>query len=154
MIFGDIAKAIFGDKGLTGGVMDVLKATGVLKDPELALKAEQALREYEISKGSQEIEVEKIHAADRDSARKREMATQDKTPRNLAYLALVGFFAVLFLQFWIAIDGKSINTEIQRTIDITTGVLFAWVLAVKDYYFGSSSGSAKKNEMLERMTIK
>lgn len=43
-----ISKAIFGDKGLTGGVMDVLEETGVVKTPEEKQKAQEALYNYEL----------------------------------------------------------------------------------------------------------
>jgi hypothetical protein len=43
-----ISKAIFGDKGLTGGVMDVLEDTGLVKTPEEKQKAQEALYNYEL----------------------------------------------------------------------------------------------------------
>ena len=43
-----ISKAIFGDKGLTGGVMNVLEETGVVKSPEEKQKAQEALYNYEL----------------------------------------------------------------------------------------------------------
>jgi hypothetical protein len=39
--------SIFGEKGLVGGVVDVLKSTGVINDPEMELKAKQALMDFE-----------------------------------------------------------------------------------------------------------
>jgi hypothetical protein len=43
-----ISKAIFGDKGLTGSVMDVLEETGLVKTPEEKQKAQEALFNYEL----------------------------------------------------------------------------------------------------------
>jgi len=43
-----ISKAIFGDKGLTGGVMGVLEDTGVVTTPEAKQKAQEALYNYEL----------------------------------------------------------------------------------------------------------
>ncbi len=43
-----ISKAIFGDKGLTGGVMNVLEDTGVVTTPEAKQKAQEALYNYEL----------------------------------------------------------------------------------------------------------
>lgn len=44
-----ISKAIFGDKGLTGGVMNVLEETGVVKTPEEKAAAQKALYDYELA---------------------------------------------------------------------------------------------------------
>jgi hypothetical protein len=35
-----------------------------------------------------------------------------------------------------------------RTLDISTGVLFAFVMASKDYFLGSSVGSKRKTEII------
>ena len=43
-----ISKAIFGDKGLTGGVMNVLEDTGLVKTPEEKQKAQEALYNFEL----------------------------------------------------------------------------------------------------------
>ena len=43
-----ILKGVFGDRGLVGGVVDTLKTTGVIKDPEMELKIMQSLQDYEI----------------------------------------------------------------------------------------------------------
>ncbi|HTB05353.1 MAG TPA: 3TM-type holin [Bacteroidia bacterium] len=43
-----ISKAIFGDKGLAGGVMNVLEDTGIVKTPEDKQKAQEALYNYEL----------------------------------------------------------------------------------------------------------
>lgn len=43
-----ISKAIFGDKGLTGGVMGMLEDTGIIKTPEEKQKAQEALYNYEL----------------------------------------------------------------------------------------------------------
>jgi hypothetical protein len=97
----------------------------------------------ELEKAAQKAR--EMEAADRISARQREVGLaaagfKDKVPQRLAYLAVGGFFTVLAGQFYLAIGGILIDASIQRTLDITLGVLFAMVLAVKDYYFGSSDG--------------
>lgn len=117
-------------------------------DPENALKLEQAAKQamYDFQKQMWELEVK-----DKDSARNREIQLKDPTTHRLAYISLYGFFAVLAMQFYFAFNHIAIDTGVQRTLDISTGVLFAMVLAVKDYYFGTSHGSAKKDETLDRL---
>ena len=48
IIWDDILKGVFGDKGLAGTVVDVLKSTGIMTDPEQQLKIQQALNDYEV----------------------------------------------------------------------------------------------------------
>lgn len=129
----DIAKAI------TSGGQDVLE------------KIVNAEKSFKLEMERLNIDYEKISQEDRKDARNREVQTQDPTTRRLAYAALLMFVAVLAAQFYTAFAGITINSEVQRTLDITLGILFAWVLAVKDYYFGSSSGSSKKTEALAKM---
>ena len=52
-----ISKAIFGDKGLTGGIMNVLEETGVVKTPEEKQKAQEALYNYELQMRDKDNEV-------------------------------------------------------------------------------------------------
>lgn len=146
MIIGDLIKGIFGDRGLTGGVMDVLRDTGLIKDPEAARKAEEALHAFELAKGQQVIAEEQIFAADRDSARKREMEVKDKTPRQIAWVSFVGFFAILLVLMFVNVPATA-----KDALLIMLGTLAGIVTSITAYYYGSSSGSTRKNEIIEKM---
>lgn len=74
----------------------------------------------------------------------------NKTARALAYIYTLIFFCVIAAQFAFAWREIEINEGIQRMLDITLGVLFAMVLASKDYFLGSSMGSARKTELIEK----
>lgn len=117
-------------------------------NPEAMLALKNAEQAFIQRMRELDIDEEKLHASDRASARERETKTGDSTPRVLAYLTLAGFFIVLGAQFYLAFNGIVIPEGAQRTIDMTTGVLFAMVFAVKDYYFGSSAGSKAKTDLL------
>ncbi|HEX7926769.1 MAG TPA: hypothetical protein VF678_04195 [bacterium] len=88
------------------------------------------------------------HAQTGASARERQVVTGDRTPQALAYIYTGGFFAVLALQFALVFMDRKIPEQVLRTLDISTGVLFAFVMASKDYFLGSSSGSKRKTEMM------
>ena len=47
MIGVNLFKGIFGDAGLTGNIIEILKGAGVLKNPEAIAKAEVALKDSE-----------------------------------------------------------------------------------------------------------
>lgn len=149
MIFGDIIKGIFGEKGLAGGVVDILRSAGVLKDPEAEAKAIQALKELELAKANIELDIERITASDRDSARKREMEIKDSTPRQIAVVSFIGFFGVLLVLMFI-----DVPTTAKDALLIMLGALSGIVTSITAYYYGSSSGSAKKNETIDRLMDK
>jgi hypothetical protein len=145
MIVGDIIRGIFGDKGLAGGVMDVLKGAGIIKDPEAEARALEALRQYEVSKAGIELDAEKVFAADRDSARKREIEVKDRTPRQIAWVSFVGFFAILLVLMFV-----NVPVTAKDALLIMLGTLAGIVTSITAYYFGSSSGSARKSETIDR----
>jgi hypothetical protein len=88
-------------------------------------------------------ELEKIAAEDRSSARAREMAIKDKVPAWLALGVTGGFFALLFLMVF-----KPLPVANSDLLNVMLGALgTAWVSIIA-YYFGSSSGSAAKTELM------
>ena len=125
------------------GVTDLVKAFKL--PPEQQIQFEQAMAQMQVTL---QTTLAKIDAEDRNSARQREMVVKDRVPAHLAYLSVGGFFAVLMAQFYFAWTVHPIAEGVQRTLDISTGVLFAMVLAVKDYYFGSSKSSDEKTKLL------
>jgi len=88
---------------------------------------------------------EKLAAADRADARAMEIKTGSKVPAILAMSVTVGFFALLSL---IALHACPVGSE--KVMDVMTGALGAAWLAIVNYYFGSSAGSARKTELLSQ----
>jgi hypothetical protein len=134
---------IFGSKGLVGSVMDVLKSTGIVKDPEAELKAKEALALLEDQAKLRANELEKIQAEDRNSARQREIAIKDKTPQILAFGSLIGFFGILTALIFVEIPPTA-----KDVLYVMIGVLGTLVTGVVQYYFGSSSGSSAKSDSI------
>jgi hypothetical protein len=97
-------------------------------------------------------DLEKIAADDRASARNREINVRDNTPRILAYLYAAGFFLTLGAEIWIGVSGITVNPLTEKSIDILLGVLTGMVLGTKEYYFGSSAGSDKKNDIISKLS--
>jgi hypothetical protein len=87
---------------------------------------------------------------DRASARERQARLGDRTPQVLAYLYTGAFFLVLGSQLAFGVFDLRLNDKVLRTLDITMGVLFAFVTASKDYFLGSSAGSVRKTELMGR----
>jgi hypothetical protein len=90
------------------------------------------------------IKVQELDGADRASAREREAKTGDTlTPRVLAFAVTLGFFGVLA---WLLVVGKP--TSGGDALLVMLGALGSAWGAIVSYYYGSSSGSRAKTDML------
>lgn len=122
----------------------ILKAVDrVIVDPMERAKIEQELLQL---KQNGELEAARIDADDRKSAREREASVRDSTPRVLAYMITLGFFGILI---YILTEGMP-----ERGGDallIMLGSLGAAWTGIVAYYFGSSLGSAHKNDMISQL---
>ena len=90
-------------------------------------------------------DMEKLAIQDRSSAREREMAVKDWTPRILAYGVTVGFFGLL--SFLLRHDLPAGSKDV---LNIMLGSLGTAWISIVTYYFGSSAGSDKKTDLMGR----
>ena len=72
-------------------------------------------------------------------------AALDQTPKTLAYIYTAGFF---FLSTYVIMYG--VAPESKDLVNTLVGILSAGQVGIMSYYFGSSSGSARKTEMMGR----
>jgi hypothetical protein len=111
-------------------------------DQLLALKREEDAFKQHMA--DLDVDLVRIAAADRDSARQRESRSGDSlTPRILAATITLGFFAVLG---GVLTHGTPANGG--DAVMIILGSLTSGWVAVVSYYFGSSAGSAAKTDHL------
>ena len=126
------------------------KVEAVFKSGTMTGEQIAAVRQAEIAleKRSQElgIDLEQIHAKDRDSARQLQIQTKSRIPGVLAILITVGFFGILVGMLTGSLQASGNNEALL----ILLGALGAAWGAVVNFYYGSSAGSAAKNEMLGR----
>jgi len=98
-----------------------------------------------------DIDLEKVDAADRADARKREVETHDWTPRVLAFLTISAFIAVI----WYVLSGRATNIKEAAAIGLT-GTVIGYASAKADmvlgYYFGSSVSSRSKDATIRGLT--
>lgn len=83
---------------------------------------------------------------DTQNARGREISVKDNTPKLLAYGVTIGFFGLLLTMIF-----KVLPAGNETLLNVMVGVLGTAWIAVMNYYFGSSQGSAKKSETIEKM---
>lgn len=118
---------------------------GATPEDLLKLKeAEQAFAENMQRLGFEHVEhLEQIAAGDRDSARKREMEVKDQTPMLLACFVTLGFFGILLFML-----RHTVPPTNAAVLNIMLGSLGTAWLAIVYYYFGSSSGSDRKTDII------
>lgn len=141
-------KAIAEVFGLPDGASkdDMAKAiNNATPDQLLALK--KADNDFSVRMRELDIDLEKIAASDRDSARRREAQVRDWMPRVLAFVVVAGFMATVFLVLLGYVDGMK-DPLMATTVGTLIGFVSAKCEQVVAYYFGSSSSSQQKTQML------
>jgi len=125
--------------------MDDLALAAAKATPEQIIAAQQAEKDFALKMqqlGYQYVEdLEKTFAGDRDSARKREIAVRDNTPKILAYIVVA---TVFFLEGYGLLHGfsKFVDPVILGRV---LGTLDSAAILVLGYYYGSSIGSSTKD---------
>lgn len=99
-----------------------------------------------------QIAQQQIVAADRSSARSREMAVKDVTPARLAYMIIGGFFGIAIAQLVALMGWPNVAAQIPPQgwviIGNISGYLAAEAKSAAAYYFGTTADSGRKTEML------
>lgn len=111
--------------------------------PEQLLAIRQADNQFKLDMEKLGVDVARIDAEDRKSAREREMAVKDKIPGALAVILTCGFFGLL--GYLVAHEPPSGSRDILNIMLGSLGTGWATMLA---YYFGSSAGSSAKDRLL------
>ncbi len=135
-----ISRAVLGNDG--GDKADILAAIAT-GDTDVLVKLKEAENSFLTKMKELDIDLEKIASDDRNSARQREIATKDNAPKVLAGVIVTGFFAILAAISFVELPAAS-----QAPVNILLGALTAMLTQVGNYYFGSSAGSSRKNEMM------
>lgn len=138
-----VSKALLGKPD--GTETEIADTIAKSTDPDILLKIKQAEQEFAAKMKQLDIDVYKIDAEDRASARAREIATKDWMPKVLALLYTVGYFGILGLMWKFTIPPES-----KDLINTLFGIISAAQMAIITYYFGSSAGSARKSELIDQ----
>jgi hypothetical protein len=133
--------------GLSEKTTDAVKQalSGATPEQMLALKnADQAFSVNMQKLGFEHIEtLQKLSNDDMASARQREMVVKDYTPRLLILFITMGFFGILGFMLFFPIPDAN-----KTVLDLMLGSLgTAWLAGVY-YYFGSSTSSERKTELI------
>ncbi|MEM9171062.1 MAG: hypothetical protein AAGC56_15580, partial [Pseudomonadota bacterium] len=135
-----LARAIFGKDAASE---EELEAAIVSGDPAHLLALRKAENAFRLALREAQVEEARIAAGDRDSARRRQIALEDKTPSILGGLIIAGFFLVLA-----AMVARRLPQGAETEFSIMLGALATMTAAVVNYFFGSSAGSREKTRLL------
>lgn len=157
MFFGEETKAAV--EGVLGTFGKTIKdAVSAFKaDPTKAMELDAALAQAEQDFKAKLADIamrdKEVAAADRDSARKREVELKDTTPRTLAYIVVGGFLGLSVCQLIALYVWPEIKLPSEGWVLIgnITGYLAAKSELALTYYFGTSAGSDRKNDTIERL---
>lgn len=115
------------------------------------------LLNYRQQADANNLELEKVHQADRADARgmqKAALASDDVFAKRFVYFYAGGLTILTFAFIFFAAFGPSYNADDPRVriIDTVLGFLLGVTLSsIIQYFFGSSAGSKSKDEKLEKM---
>jgi hypothetical protein len=111
--------------------------------PEQLAAIKKTDADFKVRMKELDIDLERIAAGDRDSARQMQRETKDWLPKALAIFITFGFFGILL---WMMVMGLP-KTGIEALL-MMVGSLTTAFTGVMQFYFGSSAGSKEKNNLL------
>lgn len=145
-------KAIGGALGLGEGATEAevaAKIAGATPADLLALK--KADQEFALEMQRLEVDLERIAAGDRDSARQMQRETKSWAPPVLAAVVVGGFIAasVAVLGGWV--EGLK-DPLIAALVGSVIGNITAATMLVLNFYFGTSASSRAKDETIKSLS--
>ena len=139
--------AVAGAIGCDSDDPDRVLAALSVTDPEQAAAHQAALQAAD---RQFRLEVMRVDAADRDSARKMQAATQSLTPQILSYLAVGGLFGYVFLWQWMSWSGREVGDQADNVFFFTVGLLANLVAQAFNFYLGSSNSGEEQGRHMAR----
>jgi hypothetical protein len=135
-----LSSALFGHEDGTEEQISEAMASAT-PDQLAAIKKIDA--DFKVQMKSLDIDLERIAAGDRDSARQMQVATKDWTPKALAYIITFGFFGALIYILMFGIPKSGTEVILMMLGSLST----SWT-GVTQFYYGSSLGSKQKTDAL------
>ena len=125
------------------GTEEQISAAMASATPDQLAAIKKIDADFKVQMKSLDIDLERIAAGDRDSARKMQISTKDSTPKILAYFITFGFFGALIYILVFGIPKSGTEVILMMLGSLST----SWT-GVMQFYYGSSLGSKEKNNLL------
>jgi len=143
-VAGMAVKALAGALGLSQDASSDDVQTALMNaTPEQLAAVKKIDADFKVQMKELDIDLERIAAGDRDSARNMQMQTNDWIPRALAIMVTFGFFGILT---WLLTKGVP-PTGSETLIYMLGALGTAWT-GIVQFYFGSSAGSKAKTDAM------
>ena len=143
-VAGMAVKALAGALGLSQDASpDDVQTALMNATPEQLAAIKKVDADFKVQMKELDIDLEKIAAGDRDSARNMQMHTNDWIPRAMAIMVTFGFFGILT---WLLTKGVP-PTGSETLIYMLGALGTAWT-GIVQFYFGSSAGSKAKTDAI------
>lgn len=139
---GGLAGQVLG--GLLGGDSKAVEQAILEQKPETLLALKKAEQDFKVRLKELEIEEDKLVFTDRANA--RDLAKVDMGPHKLLSLVFIGGYFIILAAFFV---GKlEIDTSMREPFLVLLGVITANVPSIMQFWFGTSSGSQRKTDLL------
>ena len=132
--------------GHEGGTEEDISAALASASPDQLAALKKIDADFKAHMKELDIDLERIAAGDRDSARQMQTATKDWVPKVLAVVITLGFFGILI---WMLLNGMP-KTGTEALLMMLGALGTAWT-GVVNFYYGSSAGSKQKTDALTAM---
>ena len=147
---GMATKAILGALGLSEGATEANIAVAMANaTPADLLALKKADQEFAVQMKELEVDLERISAGDRDSARKMQSSTRSFVPAFLAISVSLGFFGILGYMLVVGIKKDMAGGDALLLMLGSLGT--AWIM-VMSFYFGTTLGSSRKDETISALS--
>lgn len=146
---GGLAGQILGGLVSGGKVSDIEEAI-LTQKPETLLALKKLEQDYILKLEELGVEQSKVEASDRSSA--RDLAKVNMRPQMMLSLLFIGGYFIILSAFFV---GKiEISPELKEPFLILLGVITANVPSIMQFWFGTSSGSQRKTDLLAEQVVK
>jgi hypothetical protein len=132
--------------GHNNGTWEDIQAALAGASPDQLTQLKKIDADFKVQMEQLNIDLERIAADDRASAREMQAANKDWIPRVLAIAVTCGFFGIL-----ITMAVKGLPVSGSEAFLLLLGALTTSFNSIIAFYYGSSSGSRAKDDIISNM---
>ena len=137
-----ITAAVLGpDEQATGSALEAKLSAAIQDNPDALLKLKAADQEFDARMKELDVDIMKIDADDRGSARALAKETSLRPQIIIASLYNTGFIAIIYAVFFSKMELVGVQKDIALYL---LGILSAGLIQINNFFYGSSSGSKEK----------
>lgn len=141
--FGGMAGQFLADQ--LGVESDKLEDTILNANPDTLLKVKEADQAFKLKMKELDISEEQLHSKDRGSARNLAINTSLIPQAIISAVFIIGFIIVLYMVFK---GDVNIEGTMKDAALFLLGILSAGITQIMNFFFGSSSGSKQKTNLM------